>query len=173
MRSKECFHIKGFDASNGYISRCFDPSTTTTPIIQLVEEAGAIVIAKTNVPQTMLVAECDNNVFGHTGNPVVNHLSCGGSSGGEGSLSAFRGNVVGIGTDVGGSIRYVTIGKAQELHLELTCLSTAFLLPSMVCMVTNPRSEFFPLSATLPLAGPASIQVYPPYWGHWPIQRVI
>ncbi|CAH0036341.1 unnamed protein product [Clonostachys solani] len=105
MSFKECFHIKGFDASNGYISRCFDPSTTTTPIIQLVEEAGAVVIAKTNVPQTMLVAECDNNVFGHTGNPVVNHLSCGGSSGGEGSLSAFRGNVLGIGTDVGGSIR--------------------------------------------------------------------
>lgn len=171
-RSKECFHIKGFDASNGYISRCFDPSTTTTPIIQLVEEAGAVVIAKTNVPQTMLVAECDNNVFGHTGNPVVNHLSCGGSSGGEGSLSAFRGNVLGNGTDVGGSIRYVTMGKAQELHSKLTCLPKAFLLPSTVCMVTNPRSEFFLSSATLPRAGRASIQVYPPYWGHWPIQRV-
>ncbi|CAI7598911.1 unnamed protein product [Penicillium glandicola] len=105
MTFKECFHVKGYDASNGYISRCFDPSTTTTPIIQLVEDAGAVVIAKTNVPQTMLVAECENNVFGRTGNPVVNHLSSGGSSGGEGSLSAFRGNALGIGTDVGGSIR--------------------------------------------------------------------
>ncbi|KAL4906382.1 hypothetical protein BDW74DRAFT_176712 [Aspergillus multicolor] len=105
MTFKECFHVKGYDASNGYISRCFDPSTTTTPIIQLVEDAGAVVIAKTNVPQTMLVAECENNVFGRTKNPIVNHLSCGGSSGGEGALSAFRGNALGIGTDVGGSIR--------------------------------------------------------------------
>ncbi|KAH8690123.1 amidase [Talaromyces proteolyticus] len=102
---KECFHVKGYDASNGYISRCFDPSTTTTPIIQFVEDAGAVIIAKTNVPQTMLVAECDNNVFGHTKNPVVSHLTCGGSSGGEGALSAFRGNSLGVGTDVGGSIR--------------------------------------------------------------------
>ncbi|KAL2817071.1 amidase signature domain-containing protein [Aspergillus cavernicola] len=105
MTFKDCFHLNGYDASNGYISRCFDPSTTTTPIIQLIEDAGAVVIAKTNIPQTMLVAECDNNVFGRTGNPIVNHLSCGGSSGGEGSLSAFRGNALGIGTDVGGSIR--------------------------------------------------------------------
>ncbi|KAL4936096.1 hypothetical protein BDV06DRAFT_216936 [Aspergillus oleicola] len=105
MTFKECFHVKGYDASNGYISRCFEPSKTTTPMIQLVEKAGAVVIAKTNVPQTMLVAGCENNVFGRTRNPVVSHLSCGGSSGGEGALSAFRGNALGIGTDVGGSIR--------------------------------------------------------------------
>ncbi|CAK7275178.1 hypothetical protein SEPCBS57363_006547 [Sporothrix epigloea] len=105
MTFKECFHIKGFDACNGYVSRCFDKSTTTTPIIQLVEAAGAVVIGKTNVPQTMLVAECHNNVFGQTKNPIVSNLSSGGSSGGEGSISAFHGNSIGVGTDVGGSIR--------------------------------------------------------------------
>ncbi len=102
---KECFHVPGFDASNGYVARCFAPSTTTTPLIALVEAAGGVVIAKTNVPQTMLVAECHNNVFGHTANPVVSHLSCGGSSGGEGAMAAFRGRALGVGTDVGGSIR--------------------------------------------------------------------
>lgn len=70
-----------------------------------MEKAGATIIAKTNTPQTMLVADADNNVFGQTLNPVVSHLTCGGSSGGEGSLSAFRGNALGVGTDVGGSIR--------------------------------------------------------------------
>ncbi|CAK7210481.1 hypothetical protein SCUCBS95973_000798 [Sporothrix curviconia] len=102
---KECFHVKGFDACNGYVSRCFDKSTTTTPIIQLVEEAGAVLIGKTNIPQTMLVAECHNNVFGQTKNPVVSNLSCGGSSGGEGSIAAWHGSSLGVGTDVGGSIR--------------------------------------------------------------------
>lgn len=53
----------------------------------------------------MLAAEAHNNLFGRTKNPVVSHLTPGGSSGGEGSLLAFRGSALGIGTDVGGSIR--------------------------------------------------------------------
>ncbi|EHY59904.1 hypothetical protein HRR83_009286 [Exophiala dermatitidis] len=105
MTFKECFHIEGYDASNGYISRTFEPSTHTTPLVEVVKANGAVVIAKTNTPQTMLVAESDNNVFGQTKNPLVSHLTCGGSSGGEGSVMAFRGSALGVGTDVGGSIR--------------------------------------------------------------------
>ncbi|TVY41110.1 Acetamidase [Lachnellula subtilissima] len=105
MTFKECFHVSGYDACNGYISRAFNPSTTTTYIIELVKAAGAVVISKTNVPQTMLVCETDNNVFGRTKNSVVSHLTSGGSSGGEGSNMAFRGSAIGIGTDVAGSIR--------------------------------------------------------------------
>jgi hypothetical protein len=52
-----------------------------------------------------LVAEADNNVFGQARNTVVSHLTCNGSSGGEGSVVAFKGSALGIGTDVGGSIR--------------------------------------------------------------------
>ncbi|PSN60431.1 amidase [Corynespora cassiicola Philippines] len=105
MTLKECFHVKGYDASDGYISRCFDPSTYDSYLTQLLRAAGALIIAKTNNPQTMLVAESHNNVFGRALNPVVSHLTCGGSSGGEGSIQAFRGSAMGIGTDVGGSIR--------------------------------------------------------------------
>lgn len=105
MTFKECFHVKGYDASDGYISRAFDPSTTDSYLVSLVRAAGAVVIAKTNTPQTMLVAEAHNNLFGRTKNPVVSHLTCGGSSGGEASVLAFRGSPLGIGTDVGGSIR--------------------------------------------------------------------
>ncbi|OJJ50404.1 hypothetical protein ASPZODRAFT_13485 [Penicilliopsis zonata CBS 506.65] len=105
MTFKECFHVKGYDASDGYITRTFDPSTYDSYLIELVRAAGAVVIAKTNTPQTMLVAEADNNVFGRTRNPVVSHLTCGGSSGGEGSAVAIGGSALGIGTDVGGSIR--------------------------------------------------------------------
>jgi amidase len=38
-------------------------------------------------------------------NPHSNKLSCGGSSGGEGALIALRGSIIGLGTDIGGSIR--------------------------------------------------------------------
>jgi len=76
------------------------------------------VIAKTNTPQTMLVAESENNVFGRTKNPVVSHLTCGGSSGGEGSVIAFRGSALGIGTDVGGSIRYSTYVRPSNFQRQ-------------------------------------------------------
>lgn len=40
-----------------------------------------------------------------TTNPFNSTLTCGGSSGGEGALIGFRGSCLGIGTDIGGSIR--------------------------------------------------------------------
>ncbi|KAK4938223.1 hypothetical protein LTR10_021296 [Elasticomyces elasticus] len=105
MTCKECFHFKGFDSSNAYITRCFDPATYDSYLIQLMKAEGAVFIAKTNIPQSMLAAEAHNNVFGRTKNPVVSHLNPGGSSGGEGSVLAFNGSALGIGTDVAGSIR--------------------------------------------------------------------
>lgn len=51
---------------------------------------------------TLLFDESDSSV---TVNPHSNKLSCGGSSGGEGALIALRGSVLGLGTDIGGSIR--------------------------------------------------------------------
>ncbi|KAH7348586.1 amidase [Rhexocercosporidium sp. MPI-PUGE-AT-0058] len=111
MTFKECFHVEGYDYCNGYISKTFKPSKSRTYVIQLVKAAGAVVIAKTNVPQTMLVVEADNNVFGQTKNLVVHHLTCGGSSGGEGSDMGFRGSVIGVGTDVGGSVRIPAVAN--------------------------------------------------------------
>ncbi|OTB09524.1 hypothetical protein M426DRAFT_80870 [Hypoxylon sp. CI-4A] len=102
---KECFHFKGYDSTNGYLSRVFQPADHTSPLPELLQAAGAVIISKTNVPQTMLVAEAHNNVFGRTKNPVNSRLTCGGSSGGEGASQAFRCSALGVGTDVGGSIR--------------------------------------------------------------------
>lgn len=105
MTFKECFHFKGYDSTNGYMSRVFQPADQTSPLPELLQAAGAVVISKTNVPHTMLVAESHNNVFGRTKNPVNSHLTCGGSSGGEGASQAFRCSALGAGTDVGGSVR--------------------------------------------------------------------
>ncbi|KAI1444382.1 amidase [Annulohypoxylon stygium] len=105
MTFKECFHFKGYDSTNGYMSRVFQPADKTSPLPELLQAAGAVVISKTNVPQTMLVAENDNNVFGRSKNPVNSRLTSGGSSGGEGSSQAFRCSALGVGTDVGGSVR--------------------------------------------------------------------
>lgn len=48
--------------------------------------------------------ETSNNIYGYTSNPFNRDLSPGGSSGGEGALIACRGSLMGIGTDIGGSI---------------------------------------------------------------------
>lgn len=66
---------------------------------------GAVIIAKTNIPQTLGLLDSVNHVFGRTVNPLHPRLTPGGSSGGEGVLVAMRGSMIGFGTDVGGSIR--------------------------------------------------------------------
>ena len=67
--------------------------------------AGAIVIAKTNVPQTLLAFESSNPLWGRTLNPWSTAHTPGGSSGGEGAVLATDGAALGVGSDVGGSIR--------------------------------------------------------------------
>lgn len=51
------------------------------------------------------MAESYNNVWGYTPNPYNSAYGAGGSSGGEGALLALRGSPLGVGTDIGGSIR--------------------------------------------------------------------
>ncbi|KAK4061744.1 hypothetical protein Trihar35433_9344 [Trichoderma harzianum] len=75
-------------------------------VVQILTRAGAIVHARTTEPQSMMQLECASNLYGVTTNPYSHTaLSSGGSSGGEGALIALRGSVLGIGSDVGGSIR--------------------------------------------------------------------
>lgn len=49
--------------------------------------------------------ETSNNLYGVTVNPFNRNLTPGGSSGGEGALIGLRGSCLGVGTDIGGSIR--------------------------------------------------------------------
>jgi Asp-tRNA(Asn)/Glu-tRNA(Gln) amidotransferase A subunit family amidase len=77
-------------------------------VSQLVTQllaAGAVLFVKTNVPQTMFAFECSNPIWGKTTNPYNVNFTCGGSSGGEAALLAMDGSAVGIGSDIGGSLR--------------------------------------------------------------------
>ena len=60
----------------------------------------------TNIPQTMLSYGSSNPIFGATTNPRnPGGRSPGGSSSGEAALIAQGGSILGVGTDVGGSLR--------------------------------------------------------------------
>ncbi|BFZ56930.1 Acetamidase [Savitreella phatthalungensis] len=102
---KDQFRVTGVETTMGYVRWIGKKDTMDSVLVDLLRRAGAILYVKTNVPQTLMLGETRNNIFGETRNPFNRALSCGGSSGGEGALLAMRGAVVGVGTDIGGSIR--------------------------------------------------------------------
>lgn len=67
--------------------------------------AGCVPFVLTNVPQSLLTYNCANPVYGITTHPLDATKTPGGSTGGEAALLAADGSVLGIGGDVGGSIR--------------------------------------------------------------------
>ena len=79
--------------------------TRESVLVSMLHERGAVIHAKTNVPVAMMMMETDNHVTGVTSNPYNTNCSAGGSSGGESALLALYGSPLGIGTDIGGSIR--------------------------------------------------------------------
>ncbi|CAN9201860.1 unnamed protein product [Alternaria alternata] len=103
---KDGFQIAGTAATIGFVSFLdHELSEKNSPLVDMLLELGAVIYVKTNIPQTLMTADSHNNIFGRTLNPHNTALTAGGSSGGEGALVAFRGSLLGIGTDIAGSIR--------------------------------------------------------------------
>ncbi|KAL6924167.1 hypothetical protein ACHAPO_011495 [Fusarium lateritium] len=103
---KDSYVVKGHHATVGYVEFLRQPiPDTNSALVDLLLDAGAVLYCKTNLPQTMMTADSENNVFGRALNPHRTTLTAGGSTGGEGSLVAFRGSVLGVGSDIAGSIR--------------------------------------------------------------------
>jgi Asp-tRNA(Asn)/Glu-tRNA(Gln) amidotransferase A subunit family amidase len=73
--------------------------------VGLVRAAGAIVAAKTNVPEFGAGANSRNPVWGATGNPFDPSLNAGGSSGGSAAALAVDMLPICTGSDTGGSLR--------------------------------------------------------------------
>ncbi|KZT58671.1 amidase [Calocera cornea HHB12733] len=102
---KDQFCIEGMDCCMGYVSWVNKPCEKNATLVDVLLSAGAVPFVRTNVPQTLMWPESFNVVFGRTVNPANRTLTCGGSSGGEGALVAMDGSPLGVGTDIGGSVR--------------------------------------------------------------------
>lgn len=102
---KDGFKIPGFDATMGFVSLVDQPATTYSALPALLKDLGAVFYCQTNVPQTLMSADSYNNVFGRTLNPYNTAMTPGGSSGGEAALIAMRGSILGLCTDIAGSVR--------------------------------------------------------------------
>lgn len=102
---KDQLRIKGIETSMGYVSWLNKYEQEESVLTSLLRKAGAVFYVKTSVPQSLMLCETINNVIGRTTNSHNKNWSCGGSSGGEGAMVGLRGSVIGVGTDIGGSIR--------------------------------------------------------------------
>ncbi|WP_306317905.1 MULTISPECIES: amidase [unclassified Streptomyces] len=74
-------------------------------LVERVQNAGAIRIGKTNVPEFAAGSHTFNPVFGATRNPYDRTRSAGGSSGGAAAALAARLTPIADGSDMGGSLR--------------------------------------------------------------------
>lgn len=103
---KDQINQKGADSSMGLSMRNFRPSTNDGLLICLLKAQGALPgFVRTATIQGMMLPESDSATYGTVLNPYDQRRSAGGSSGGEGALVSAAGSPVGIGTDIGGSIR--------------------------------------------------------------------
>ncbi|KAF5902781.1 fatty-acid amide hydrolase 2, partial [Clarias magur] len=102
---KESIFLQGMPCSTGLISRAAFVASTDAPAVALLKRAGAIPLGVTNTSELCLWVESNNHLYGITNNPYDTTRTCGGSSGGEGSILGSGGAVIGIGSDIGGSIR--------------------------------------------------------------------
>lgn len=101
---KDGLDVVGLPCRGGSLARQEMPSADAV-VVARAKSAGAVVIAKTNLPELGLSYETDNKVIGRTVHPLDPTRTPGGSSGGEGALLGADASPLGIGTDGGGSIR--------------------------------------------------------------------
>ncbi|CAH8483208.1 unnamed protein product [Schistosoma turkestanicum] len=102
---KELIPVKGYDVTFGLMKRCDKPSDEDCCIVKVLRHEGAIPFVLTATSQTALSMSGINPVFGDMFNPHSQEHEPGGSSSGEGVLVGLNGSPIGIGTDLGGSIR--------------------------------------------------------------------
>ena len=105
MTIKDSVNLRGYDSTMGIASRVGKPAHEDSVLVAELRRQGSIFLGKTNVPQALLAQETDNPVYGATKNPWNSARTPGGSSGGESAAVAAGLSPIGIGTDIGGSIR--------------------------------------------------------------------
>ena len=149
MTIKDALDTAGVVSTGGTKGRATHvPSQDATVVARLLK-AGAILLGKTNLPELSAAVESDNLVYGRTNNPYDLSRTPGGSSGGEGAIIAAGGSPFGIGSDVGGSIRY----------------------PAHCCGVAGIK----PTSGRVPRTGhfPSADGIMEPMWQVGPLARAV
>lgn len=103
---KDSIEVEGTVCSAGTLGyRNAPKSKRDATLVARLRAAGAVPIARTNLPDLLFAFESDNFIFGRTNNPYDVSRTSGGSSGGEAALIASCGSPFGLGSDAAGSVR--------------------------------------------------------------------
>jgi Asp-tRNA(Asn)/Glu-tRNA(Gln) amidotransferase A subunit family amidase len=143
---KEHIAMKGLDLNAGFVSWVGNVAPDDGLILKLLWNAGCVFHARTTEPQTLMHLETSSNIYGVTVNPYNTNLTSGGSSGGEGALLGIRGSCLGIGTDIGGSIRSPAANqglfgfKPTSYRLPLDGFAATMLGQEQIVPVVGPLS---------------------------------
>jgi Asp-tRNA(Asn)/Glu-tRNA(Gln) amidotransferase A subunit family amidase len=103
---KECFDVAGMKTTGGLDHLKDHVAEEDSIVVAKLRAEGAIILGKTNTPTLCFCQETDNKLYGRSNNPWDITRTTGGSSGGEAACIAIGGAAVGLGSDIGGSIRF-------------------------------------------------------------------
>ena len=117
---KENIDVAGSATTQGVSALAEADPGLDAPQVANLREAGAIPMARTNLPDFALRWHTDNALRGATRNPWDPERTPGGSSGGEAVALATGMTPLGLGNDLGGSLRWPS-----------QCNGTAALRPSL------------------------------------------
>lgn len=137
--------VRSTAGSRVFVSRV---ATGTTPYVEMLERAGAIVVATTNTPEFGYKATTDNTLVGPTRNPFDPEMNAGGSSGGSAAAVADGLVPLAQGSDGGGSIR----------------------IPASMCGVVGMKATF----GLVPMVGrPDAFNLHTPFAHAGPLARTV
>jgi Asp-tRNA(Asn)/Glu-tRNA(Gln) amidotransferase A subunit family amidase len=142
---KDNYQTRGLPTSAGSVLlEGFSPQEDATMVARL-KQAGAIVLAKSNMHELAYGIESYGSLFGDVRNPYDPTRNAGGSSGGTGAAVAARFAAAGLGSDTCGSIRI------PAAHNNLVGLRPTMGLTS--------RHGIVPLALTQDVGGPIARSV--------------
>src|SRR5215510_770635 len=102
---KENIDMAGLPTTWGVPALANAVVTVDAPVVERMRAAGAIAIGRTNLPDMGLRMHTDSSLHGLTRNPWHPERTAGGSSGGEAAALASGMSPIGLGNDIGGSLR--------------------------------------------------------------------
>jgi len=102
---KENIYTRGDPAPIGTAASVLVPKDANSPVADRLQEAGAIVVGKTTMPDFGMLTSGQSSLHGVTRNPWRLDRNPGGSSSGAAAACAAGYGALHVGTDIGGSIR--------------------------------------------------------------------
>ena len=102
---KESFEFGGMPNAAGLVARRDHRAEEDAPVVARLRAAGAIPLGLTNTSEMTMWIESHNHLYGRSSSAYDPKRTAGGSSGGEGAAVGSGGSPIGLGSDIGGSIR--------------------------------------------------------------------